>query len=236
MPEDEPPSTSTCLDFEATSGPLSVTSRMLRGKSPTKSDSPSAEQTQDGSTVQRKGRVVMQSFVVQVSGQLPPHGLDRDVSVRRQTVLQAAVRDQSALYGFLAMLRDLDLDLVDLRQVPHREEPGVLEPWPENPSSASMMLMIEVVIRGAVGDLALAALRDHAEVTHLSTRLVLPDRLLLGDVLEWARTAGAAVEYAVDAPAPTNAPGTPPLPLTPSVSSVTDEVPRRGKAKPGSTD
>jgi hypothetical protein len=61
-------------------------------------------------------------------------------------------------------------------------------------------MSIEVVIRGSIGDLAVTALCDHVEVTHLATRLVLADRRLLGQVLDWARTVGAAVEYAADTP------------------------------------
>lgn len=136
----------------------------------------------------------MDSFVVQVSGLLPPHSLDRGGSVSRQTVLWATLRDQAALYGFLQVLNDLGLDLVDLRQHPRPGAPGAGSP----PADHGAPLRIEVVIRGSVGDLAVYALGDHVEVTHLATRLLLSDRLLLGQVLDWARTAGAVVEYAAD--------------------------------------
>lgn len=144
----------------------------------------------------------MGSFVVQVSGYLPPHSLDRDSSVHRQTVLRATMSDQAALYGFLKVLNDLGLDLLDLRQLPGasaQEGTG-----PGSTSDHGAPLMIEVVIRGSIGDLAVSALRDHVEVTHLATRIVLSDRLLLDQVLDWARTTGAAVEYAAEALPPMN--------------------------------
>jgi hypothetical protein len=135
-------------------------------------------------------------FVVQVSGFLPPHTLDREGRVFRQTVLQATVRDQAALYGFLKVLHDLGLDLVDLRQLPASEGPAGSEA--ASLSKHGDSLAIEVVIRGSIGELAVSALCDHVEVTHLATRLVLSDRRLVGQVLDWARSADAAVEYAAD--------------------------------------
>lgn len=167
----------------------------------------------------------MGSFVVQVSGHLPPHSLDHDRSVRRHTVLRATVRDQAALYGFVKVLNDLGLDLVDLRQIPGSPAPG--EPGAGPPPDHGAPLTVEVVIRGSVGELALSALCDHVEVTQLATRLVLSDRALLGQVLEWARAAGATVEYAAEAPPPTSPPVMPPAPRRPprSSSPVKDEAP-----------
>jgi hypothetical protein len=163
-----------------------------------------------------EGRVIMDSFVVQVSGFLPTHSLDRDGSVLRQTVLSATVPDQAALYGFLKVLNDLGLNLVDLRQLPPSGTHG--EPRAGSPpADDGAPLRIEVVIRGSVGDLALYALRDHVEVTHLATRLLLSDRLLLGQVLDWARTADVAVEYAADTP-PLSSP--PEVPATPGRSAA----------------
>jgi hypothetical protein len=168
----------------------------------------------------------MDSFVVQVSGFLPTHSLDRDGSVTRQTVLSATVPDQAALYGFLKVLNDLGLDLVDLRQLPRSGTHG--EPRAGSPLAAEgSPLRIEVVIRGSIGDLAVYALRDHVEVTHLATRLLLSDRLLLGQVLDWARTAGAVVEYAADTPPLSSPPEGPAAPRrsAPSGSPVRGDVP-----------
>lgn len=138
--------------------------------------------------------MIMTSFVVQVSGYLPPHALDRDGSVHRQAVVRAVVRDQAAMFGFLKVLSDLGLDLVDLRRLPLPGAPG------DGPlHDHGTPLLIEVVIHGSVGDLAVSALCDHVEVTHMATRLVLSDRRLVGEVLDWALTAGATVEFATDA-------------------------------------
>jgi hypothetical protein len=132
------------------------------------------------------------SSVVQVSGKLPPHALDREGGIRRNTVLRATVSDQAALYGLLRMLNDLGLSLLALRVLADAEDR--VPPFAE----LSAGLTIEVLIRGSIGDLALAALGDHVEVTHLATRLMLSDSLMLNQVLDWARNAGAAVEYAAE--------------------------------------
>jgi hypothetical protein len=175
------------------------------------SDSLQAGDAEDESYGSEEGRVIMEGFVVQVSGFLPPHSLDRDGRVSRQTVLGATVRDQAALYGFLGVLNDLGLELVDLRQLPRSGAPG--EPRAGSPpADRDAPLGVEVVIRGSVGDLAVYTLGDHVEVTHLATRLLLSDRLLLGQVLDWARTAGAVVEYAADTPSLTNPPEMPTAP------------------------
>jgi hypothetical protein len=144
----------------------------------------------------------MTDFVIQVGGTLPPHALDRDGSVHRHTVVVATLRDQAALYGFLKMLNDLGLDLLDLRQTPGSDEVGSLP-------GHYVPLMIEVVIRGSIGHLVTSALCDHAEVTHLATRLVLTDRQVLDQVLDWARQAEAPVEYVGEAPPPAWSPVTP---------------------------
>jgi hypothetical protein len=163
-------------------------------------------------------------FVVQVSGFLPPHTLDREGRVFRQTVLQATVRDQAALYGFLKVLHDLGLELVDLRHLPASEGRAGTEAGSLSKHGDS--LTVEVVIHGSIGDLVVSAVCDHVEVTHLSTRLVLSDRQLLGQVLDWARSADADVEYAVDAPPLTDPSGTPAAPprSAPSSSRVVDET------------
>jgi hypothetical protein len=141
----------------------------------------------------------MSSYVVQVSGHLPPHALDRIGSVRRQTVLRTSMRDQAALYGFLGVLNELALELVDLRQLTPPWAPDV--PRPRRHSVQAEPFVVEVVIDGPIGDLAVSTLANHAEITHEATRLVLSDPLLLGEVLDWARGAGAAVEFATDVPA-----------------------------------
>lgn len=148
----------------------------------------------------------MTSFVVQVSGNLPPHALERAGTVRRQTVLQATVPDQAALYGFLKVLNALGLDLLDLHRLPAGGEstPGAL---PRQDRSS----VIGVVIGGPIGDLALSTLCDHVEVTNYATRVVLRDRAVLDEVLDWARDAGATVEYAADAPVPTDPTLVPPV-------------------------
>lgn len=148
------------------------------------SDSLPDEVPEDGPTVHRKDRVNMSHFVVQVSGSLPPHDLERGGGAQRHTVLRATLRDQAALYGYLKVLNDLGLDLLDLRRLP----------------GSGTTMSVEVVIRGSIDDVAMSAVSDHVEVTHRATRLVLTDRLVLDQVLDWAREAGAAVEYAVDAP------------------------------------
>jgi hypothetical protein len=139
----------------------------------------------------------MTSFVVQVSGTLPPHELDHAHRLRRHTVLAATVQDMSALYGLLKKLSDLGLDLLALRPLARPTEREA----PDLPDSAGR-IEVEVIIRGSIGELAMSALGDHIEVTHVATRLVLPDHLLVDRVLDWARAASASVEYvAEDSPA-----------------------------------
>jgi hypothetical protein len=142
----------------------------------------------------------MTSFVVQVSGTLPPHALDRERGVRRHTVLRATVQDQSALYGLFEMLNDLGLELLALRPLAGSPEGEVLDVAPHGAP-----LTIEILLRGSIGDLALSALSDHIEVTHVATRLVLSDHLLVDPVLDWARDACASVEYVAEDPPETNA-------------------------------
>lgn len=145
----------------------------------------------------------MTDFVIQVGGTLPPHALDKDGSVQRHTVLLVTVRDQAALYGFLEVLNDLGLDLLDFHQVTGTRRAGSVVKHTDP-------LTIEVLIRGSIGHLAAAELRDHAEVTHLATRLVLTDRRVLDEVLDWARQADAPIEYVGEPPPTTGASVTPP--------------------------
>lgn len=137
----------------------------------------------------------MASFVVQVSGNLPRHDLDLEGSVRRYTLLRATLRDQAALYGLFKVLNDLGLDLLDLHRYPTQEEAR-----PDSFPGHDAPLVVEVIVRGSLGDLAMTALCDHIEVTHVATRLVLSDRRVLDQVLDWARDAGATIEYVADAP------------------------------------
>jgi hypothetical protein len=62
------------------------------------------------------------TYEVRVSGPIPPDVLEQltDVEVAAQelrTVVSGHFEDQAALYGFLHRLRDLGLDVVEVRRV-----------------------------------------------------------------------------------------------------------------------
>jgi hypothetical protein len=62
------------------------------------------------------------TYEVRVAGPLPPGVLEdlQDVEVAAQevrTVVSGQFEDQAALYGFLHRLRDLGLDVVEVRRV-----------------------------------------------------------------------------------------------------------------------
>lgn len=63
------------------------------------------------------------TYEVRISGLVPPSVLQNldDVEVAGEelrTVVSGHFADQAALYGFLHRLRDLGLDVVEVRQVP----------------------------------------------------------------------------------------------------------------------
>jgi hypothetical protein len=69
------------------------------------------------------------TYEVRITGALPDIALDGldDVEVARQetrTVLSGHFADQAALYGFLARLRSLGLEVVEVRQVAAPESPA----------------------------------------------------------------------------------------------------------------
>jgi hypothetical protein len=62
------------------------------------------------------------TYEVRVAGPVPPGVLEQleDVAVAAEelrTVVSGEFEDQAALYGFLHRLRDLGLDVVEVRQV-----------------------------------------------------------------------------------------------------------------------
>jgi hypothetical protein len=70
------------------------------------------------------------TYEVRVAGPVPPGVLEQldDVAVAAEelrTVVSGEFEDQAALYGFLHRLRDLGLDVVEVRRVvtPGDEEP-----------------------------------------------------------------------------------------------------------------
>ena len=61
-------------------------------------------------------------FEIHVRGELPPDLLDElehltAVEVPAQTVLKGVLPDQSALFGVLARLQDLGLELIEVRRL-----------------------------------------------------------------------------------------------------------------------
>ena len=71
----------------------------------------------------------LQIFEVRVAGLMSEESLDRlgDVEVSSQelrTVLTGQFRDQAELHGFLARLRSLSLDIVEIRRVPGAHLPN----------------------------------------------------------------------------------------------------------------
>lgn len=142
----------------------------------------------------------MESFVVQLTGRFPAPDLDQISEVQLLTVLHASAPDQAALHGLLRLLHDLGMSLVGLRQLPHpAAPPSSREPGTPQDGIAPPF-EFEVVLSGPIGRLAVSTLAAHIEVTHLATRLLLPDRQAMNAVLERARGAGAAVEFAGDVP------------------------------------
>jgi hypothetical protein len=68
------------------------------------------------------GLVLAKAFEIHVRGELRPDLLDElehltAVDVPAQTVLKGVLPDQSALFGVLARLQDLGLELIEVRRL-----------------------------------------------------------------------------------------------------------------------
>jgi DNA-binding CsgD family transcriptional regulator len=66
-----------------------------------------------------------------------------------KTVLRGSVRDQAALHGILLRLHRLGIELVEMRQFPG-----------EIPFTAGATVNVEIVVAGALGDVAIQAFAD----------------------------------------------------------------------------
>ena len=58
-----------------------------------------------------------------------------EMDMRSETVLRGVVEDQAALHGLLERIRDLGVELVDVRQVPNPAEPVLGPTGPEQGAS-----------------------------------------------------------------------------------------------------
>jgi hypothetical protein len=66
--------------------------------------------------------VLAKAFEIHVCGEVPPDLLDElehltAVEVPAQTVLKGVLPDQSALFGMLARLQDLGLELIEVQRL-----------------------------------------------------------------------------------------------------------------------
>jgi hypothetical protein len=66
--------------------------------------------------------VLAKAFEIHVRGEVPPDLLDElehltAVEVPAQTVLKGVLPDQSALFGMLARLQDLGLELIEVQRL-----------------------------------------------------------------------------------------------------------------------
>ena len=62
----------------------------------------------------------MAAYEIRVTGPIGPvvAAAFDDVTIRSETVIETQCQDQAALHGLLARIRDLGLDLVEVRTVP----------------------------------------------------------------------------------------------------------------------
>jgi hypothetical protein len=70
----------------------------------------------------RRWTVLAKGFEIHVRGEVPPDLLDElehltAVEVPAETVLKGVLPDQSALFGVLARLQDLGLELIEVRRL-----------------------------------------------------------------------------------------------------------------------
>lgn len=140
-------------------------------------------------------------FDIQVTGRLPAGVLDEfrydGGGTRMRTVLRGPVPDQAALHGLLRHLNALGLDVVELRQL---QSAVLSEPrtGAGEHRSGTSPLVVEILIEGPIGDLAVSSLAEHGDVAQTATRLSIPDPHILGEVLVRLAEAGAQVEYVTD--------------------------------------
>ena len=66
----------------------------------------------------------MAAYEIRVTGPVGPliAAAFDDVTIRSETVIETTCADQAALHGLLARIRDLGLDLVEVRTVPAAPE------------------------------------------------------------------------------------------------------------------
>ncbi len=66
----------------------------------------------------------MAAYEIRVTGPIGPlmAAAFDDVTLRSETVIETKCPDQAALHGLLARIRDLGLDLVEIRTVPATPE------------------------------------------------------------------------------------------------------------------
>ncbi len=57
-----------------------------------------------------------------------------DLEIHADTVLHGEIEDQSALHGLLARIRDIGLEIVDVRQLSHWPDHPPAVPGPSSPS------------------------------------------------------------------------------------------------------
>ena len=149
-----------------------------------------------------------QDFVIQVRGRLPAHVLvlvsAMPASVHLLTVFWARLRDRAAVDGLLRRVSDLALDLVEFQQLTpaasHRTFHGASSVGRGNP------VEVEVVVDGPVGDLALSALTEQADLIQQETRLLLTDRFTTDEILNRLKCSAAVLEYVGHGPPPKTTP------------------------------
>lgn len=149
-----------------------------------------------------------QEFVIQVRGRLPAHALvlvsAMPASVRLLTVFSARLRDRAAVDGLLRRVSDLGLDLIGFQQLApaaaHSTSQGASSLGGGNP------VEVEVVVDGPVGDLALSAMMEQADLMRQETRLLVTDRFTTDEILNRLKSSAAVLEYVGHGPPPNTTP------------------------------
>ena len=125
----------------------------------------------------------MKSYEIHVHGELPgdvfPELGRLQVTVDEpRTVLRRSIRGQAALRGILLRLQRLGIGLVEMRQLP------------DDPITGCTTVSVEIVVTGALGDVAARAFAD-AAVERRQVLVVSPQNTL--DALSWLTASGVEV-------------------------------------------
>jgi hypothetical protein len=128
-----------------------------------------------------------ESNAVEVRGRVSGEDLPWVGDAALQSVLHCTARDDAAMYGVVELLRALGLHLVELRQ---HAVPSVGE---GDSGDAARARDVEIVVDGALGELALSTVADCVEVTGLATRILHLDPERTRSLLTWAEASGVEV-------------------------------------------